>query len=271
LIHSGSSAPSSVPGSLDGDYYLCTSNDILYGPKGTPTSGSWVGVNTALLAGSPATVSVGTTTTGAAGSSASVTNSGGTSAATFNFSIPRGDTGATGGLGSVVTTLPASPVSNEEVYYRASTTGRTIWHLKYNSTDSKWEFIGGPPLHAFTTSATTTTTSGSYDFSGFLSLTLPFAGNYLVTFGASGAYLAGSAATSYVYAMALQASGGTVSGSGTYATTYVTNYGNVFYQAYVSVTGADKTVALGFQRVTGPTTLTIANQRISAIPVGSLS
>jgi hypothetical protein len=50
--------------------------------------------------GTAATVAVGTTTTGAAGSSANVTNSGTTSAATFNFTIPRGDTGATGATGA---------------------------------------------------------------------------------------------------------------------------------------------------------------------------
>lgn len=44
--------------------------------------------------GAAATVSVGSTTTGAAGTSASVTNSGTSSAAVFNFTIPRGDTGA---------------------------------------------------------------------------------------------------------------------------------------------------------------------------------
>lgn len=43
--------------------------------------------------GSAATVRVGTVTTGAAGSSASVTNSGTENAAIFDFVIPRGDTG----------------------------------------------------------------------------------------------------------------------------------------------------------------------------------
>jgi hypothetical protein len=52
-------------------------------------------------AGSAATVAAGTTTTGAPGSSASVTNSGTSSAATFNFTIPRGDVGATGSTGAV--------------------------------------------------------------------------------------------------------------------------------------------------------------------------
>lgn len=42
-------------------------------------------------------ISVGTVTTGSPGSSASITNSGTTSGnAVFNFTIPRGDTGASG-------------------------------------------------------------------------------------------------------------------------------------------------------------------------------
>ncbi len=50
-------------------------------------------------AGAAATIAIGTVTTGAAGSSATVTNSGSSSAATFDFSIPRGATGATGSQG----------------------------------------------------------------------------------------------------------------------------------------------------------------------------
>ena len=54
-------------------------------------------------AGSAATITVGSTTTGAAGSSASIVNSGSSSAATFDFTIPKGDTGATGSTGSTGT------------------------------------------------------------------------------------------------------------------------------------------------------------------------
>jgi hypothetical protein len=50
--------------------------------------------------GADATVAVGTTTTGAEGTNASVTNSGTPSAAVFNFTIPRGDKGDTGDPGS---------------------------------------------------------------------------------------------------------------------------------------------------------------------------
>lgn len=46
--------------------------------------------------GAAATIAVGSVTTGAAGSSATVTNSGTSGAAIFDFSIPKGDTGLTG-------------------------------------------------------------------------------------------------------------------------------------------------------------------------------
>lgn len=50
-------------------------------------------------AGPAATITVGTVTTGAPGSSASVVNAGTTSAAVLNFTIPAGATGATGPAG----------------------------------------------------------------------------------------------------------------------------------------------------------------------------
>ncbi len=57
---------------------------------------NWVAVGTP---GAAATVNVGTTTTGVSGSNASVVNSGTSSAAVFDFTIPRGDTGSTGATG----------------------------------------------------------------------------------------------------------------------------------------------------------------------------
>jgi hypothetical protein len=61
--------------------------------------------------GTAATVSAGTTSTGAPGSSASVTNSGTSSAAVFNFTIPRGDTGPTGPPGPSQWTTNGSNIS----------------------------------------------------------------------------------------------------------------------------------------------------------------
>ena len=57
--------------------------------------------------GAAATISVGTVTTGAPGTSATVTNSGTSSAAVFNFTIPRGAKGDKGDKGDTGDTGPA--------------------------------------------------------------------------------------------------------------------------------------------------------------------
>ena len=71
--------------------------DVTYtkGDKGDPGTNGTNGTN-----GAAATIAVGTTTTGNAGTNASVTNSGTSSAATFNFTIPRGADGASGTINS---------------------------------------------------------------------------------------------------------------------------------------------------------------------------
>lgn len=87
-------------------------------------------------AGSAATISVGTVTTGAEGSDATVTNSGTSSAAVFDFTIPRGATGATGGKGdkgdqgdaatiSVGTTTTGAAGTNASVT-NSGTTGAAV-------------------------------------------------------------------------------------------------------------------------------------------------
>ncbi len=100
-----------VPGASvgdDGAYAFDATNGGFYGPK---TSGAWGSSNFSLVGpqgpqgdkgdtGDAATISVGTVSTGAAGSSATVTNSGTSGAAVFDFSIPRGDTGAAGADGA---------------------------------------------------------------------------------------------------------------------------------------------------------------------------
>ena len=53
--------------------------------------------------GPAGTMAVGTTTTGAPGTAANVTNTGTPSAALLNFTIPRGDVGATGATGAAAT------------------------------------------------------------------------------------------------------------------------------------------------------------------------
>jgi hypothetical protein len=91
---------------VNGDFCIDTTNELVYGPK---TAGAW-GSGTSLVGptgatgdtgatGAAATISVGSVTTGAAGSSVSVTNAGTSGAAVFDFTIPRGDTGAAGETG----------------------------------------------------------------------------------------------------------------------------------------------------------------------------
>lgn len=75
-------------------------------------------------AGTAATIEVGTVTTGEAGSSASVTNVGTTSAAVFDFVIPRGDTGPQGPQGETGTaaTIKVGRVTTVEGAILASVT-----------------------------------------------------------------------------------------------------------------------------------------------------
>jgi len=67
--------------------------------------------------GLAATVAIGTTTTGAAGTSAIVTNSGTTSAAVFNFTIPRGQDGTNGAAATIAvgTTTTGAPGTSASV------------------------------------------------------------------------------------------------------------------------------------------------------------
>lgn len=95
--------------------------------------------------GAAATVTVGTTTTGAPGTNAIVTNSGTSSAAILNFTIPRGDTGSGGG-GSGDVVGPASAVNNNMAVFDG-TTGKLIKD-------------GGAPLVIGTTA--TTAKAGNY-------------------------------------------------------------------------------------------------------------
>ena len=71
------------------------------GPQGLQgVKGDTGAAGAAGVAGSAATITIGSVTTGAAGSSVAITNSGTSQAAIFNFTIPRGDTGAAGAAGS---------------------------------------------------------------------------------------------------------------------------------------------------------------------------
>lgn len=110
----------------NGTYYLI-------GPKGDTGATGATGPTGAT--GTAATISVGTVTTGAAGSSATITNTGTSSAAVFDFSIPKGDKGEKGDTGNTGATGPTGAtglnwqgtwssgtdyVNDDAVYYNGS-------------------------------------------------------------------------------------------------------------------------------------------------------
>ena len=94
------------------------------------TAGDVVEIQVLAPSGAAATVTVGTTTTLAPGSSATVANAGTSSAAVFNFGIPTGATGATGAAG-------ANGGSSTAWRYRAKTNATsgypTNGHLLWNN------------------------------------------------------------------------------------------------------------------------------------------
>ena len=92
--------------------------------------------------GPAGTVSIGTVTTGAAGSSATVTNSGSPSSAVLNFTIPKGDTGATGnGIQSIAKT---DSVENVDTYTISYTNGDSYTFNIANGLDGQNGATGDP-------------------------------------------------------------------------------------------------------------------------------
>lgn len=106
-------------------------------------------------AGAAATIAVGSTTTGAPGSSAAVVNAGTSSAAVLDFTIPRGDTGATGAQGPQGTTGatgatgptgPAGPVagSTTQVIFNDAGAAAGDADLTWDKTGNLLKLGGGP-------------------------------------------------------------------------------------------------------------------------------
>jgi hypothetical protein len=103
-------------------------------------------------AGTAATATAGTTTTGAPGSSASVVNAGTTSAAVFNFTIPRGDVGATGATGATGAVGPGVAAGGS--------TGQFLSKASGTNYDTTWATIV-PGDRYLTTSTTSLTINNS--------------------------------------------------------------------------------------------------------------
>ena len=119
------------------------------GPKGDPGAPGAPG--TPGKDGEAATITVGSTTTGDAGTDASVTNSGTTSAAVLDFTIPKGDKGDTGdtgetgnGISSIEKTSTSGLVDTYTIYFTdGTTTTYTVTNGSGGGGSSTWGDITG--------------------------------------------------------------------------------------------------------------------------------
>lgn len=121
-----------TPNTLEADLDL-NGNDILnvgsINAESVTIDGSEI-TTAGFAKGDAATITVGTVTTGAAGSSATVTNSGTINDAILNFTIPRGNTGASGaGTGDMLASNNLSDLANKPTAFsnikQAASTGAT--------------------------------------------------------------------------------------------------------------------------------------------------
>ena len=142
-VLNGTGAPSLAIGAV-GDFYIDTATYEIYGPRatlswGSPTNligatgatGSTGATGATGATGTAATIAVGTVTTGSAGSSAVVTNAGTSSAAVFDFTIPKGDTGLTGSTGAAATisvgTVTTGSVGSSVTVTNSGTSGAAVF------------------------------------------------------------------------------------------------------------------------------------------------
>ena len=89
------------------------------------------------------------------------------------------------GTSTLVTSLPASPVDGQIIDYVADSTNGVVWRFRYRAASSsayKWEFIGGGTLDSYVATQQSTSSTTTIGLSG-PSVTVPFAGDYLVTGG----------------------------------------------------------------------------------------
>ena len=111
----------------------------------------------------------------------------------------------------LVSALPSAPVDGQEVYYVADATNGVVWHLRYRAASPsayKWEFAGGPPLHAEVETEQGLSSPGSWLDLATVGpdVTLPRAGDYMVSWGCY-SYWDGAAGANGVTSMGIQRGG----------------------------------------------------------------
>jgi hypothetical protein len=179
----GAGAPANSLG-LNGDYYLNDSTGDVYlkssgtysivanikGAAGADGADGANGTNgTNGSNGAAATIAVGTTSTGNAGTNASVSNSGTSSAAVFDFTIPRGDTGADGATGPSGVVAATSPLAYDSGTQTLSIQLADSTHNGYLSSGD-WSVFNGKANSGANGDITSLSAIGSIVSSGNLSI-----------------------------------------------------------------------------------------------------
>ena len=88
-----------------------------------------------------------------------------------------------------VSSLPGTPSDGDEVYYDTGTAG-VVWHLRYNSATTYWDYLGGAPLLSEVAADETLSNCGCNTYRALTtagpSITTPLFGDYDVKIGAEG-------------------------------------------------------------------------------------
>ena len=146
LVRSGSDEPADSLGN-NGDWYIDSTSHVLYGPK---ASNTWPTPGTNLVGpqgqqgiqgeGS-ATVTIGTTSLGSTSTDVSVTNSGSSTEAVLNFTIPRGETGTDGTDGKTILNGSGTPSGGNNGDFWIDTNTNKLYGPKANDTWDTSSFV----------------------------------------------------------------------------------------------------------------------------------
>lgn len=134
-----------------GKGYFVTADGDLYVWDGSAFPADGAGIAFQGPPGATGTLSLGSVTTGAAGTNVLITNSGTPSAGVFNFTIPKGDAGdngaaATIAIGTVTTGAPGSSAIVTNIgTQNAATLDITIPKGADGTRGTKWFFTHGAP------------------------------------------------------------------------------------------------------------------------------
>lgn len=178
-----------------------------------------------------------------------------------------------------VTSLPTSPIDQQECVYIADATNGIKWHLRYRAASAslyKWEVIGGEGLIA--TNNTTAGGSSTSYFDAACSIVLPLAGDYLIGHGGLVSYEGGGVGNYSADMMLSYSIGATGANDNDAARAVLPNNGNglfawetIFREKPKTITSASQTLALKLRAVSfvngGGGTVNVRERSIRARPV----